>query len=208
MELGNDQAARAMRPSVIGSDTGHALLVAAAFAVSACTVGAQDAVLSCRVRGSYQWLSSRPSPLDSAVLVISGVTAKICYSRPSARGRSVFDSLAPFGKIWRTGANEPTTLLLSAPLDIGGAPLTTGRYVMLSVPGPQEWLIVFYTTPATDAAEMFQTLREVARGRGKAERLDVPVEQFTIRGNAERSGAELLFEWGPLRVRVPVRTPQ
>ena len=48
---------------------------------------AQESVPSCNVRGSYEWLSQRVSPLDSATIGLGGRTAKVCYSRPSARGR-------------------------------------------------------------------------------------------------------------------------
>src|SRR5258708_38945636 len=88
---------------------------------------------ACHVRGSRQWLATRPSPLDSVVVTVRGATAKICYSRPSARGRSV-GSLVPPGPAWRMGANEPTTITVTNRLDVGGAFLGTGRFVILSVP--------------------------------------------------------------------------
>lgn len=95
---------------------------------------AQNAVPRCRVRGSQEWLATRASPLDSAVLGTGDAIAKICYSRPQTRGRSVYDSLAPFGKAWRTGANEPTILELSAPAGVAGVPLAARRYAILTVP--------------------------------------------------------------------------
>jgi hypothetical protein len=160
---------------------------------------------ACGVRGSQQWLSTRPSPLDSATLTLGARVARICYSRPHARGRPV-DSLVPPRRAWRTGANEPTTLMLTDSAEVGGAPLGAGRYVLLTVPEAEEWTVVFHTTPETEPAKMFSTLRQVAVGTGRVERLAEPVEQFTIRAAAgDSTEGAFLLEWGERRVRVPVR---
>ncbi len=159
---------------------------------------------ACHVRGSQQWLATRPSPLDSAVVTVPGTVAKICYSRPSARGRSV-DSLVPPGRAWRMGANEPTTITATNRLSIGGALLDAGRYVILAVPGVKQWRLVFYTTPDTEPAKMFRNLKQVATGTGEVEPLVEPVERFTIRQEGDGATVNLLLEWGTWRVRIPVR---
>ena len=161
-------------------------------------------LLACHVRGSQQWLATRPSPLDSVALTVGGASAKICYSRPSARGRSV-DSLVPPGPAWRMGANEPTTITLTDTLKVGGALLGAGRYVILGVPGVARWTLVFYTTPDTEPAKMFQNLKQVAAGTGEVEHLAQPVEQFTIRRESDSTRSDLLLEWGTWRVRVPIQ---
>lgn len=163
--------------------------------------------LSCEVRGSVAWLASRASPLDSTEMRIGQSTAKICYSRPSARGRSVYDSLAPFGKLWRTGANEPTTLRLTSPTLVADVLLPAGRYVLHSVPDSTRWLFLFHTAEGTDPVTMFQSLKEVGRAHAAVERTPEHVEQFTIRAVADSIGNAFVMEWGTLRVRLPVRTP-
>src|SRR5437867_1068337 len=116
-------------------------LLAIPAAPAVCQVPSTPA-LACHVRGSQDWLATRPSPLDSAVITVGATTAKICYSRPSARGRSV-DSLVPPGRAWRMGANEPTTITLTNTLIIGGAQLGALRYVILAVPGVERWTLAF-----------------------------------------------------------------
>jgi Protein of unknown function (DUF2911) len=165
---------------------------------------AQGAVPACGMRGAERWQSTRPSPLDSAAVVVHGRLALICYSRPSARGRSV-DSLIPFGLAWRTGANEPTTITLTGKLSVGGAVLDAGRYVLLTVPGPGQWRLVFNTTPDTEPAKMFKSLRRIAVGTGRVEALREPIEEFTIRAVPDSAAPDFLLEWGTRRVRVPVR---
>ena len=90
------------------------------------SAAAQEPVPACKVQGSHEWLSQRSSPLDSATLVIAGTTAKVCYSRPSARGRVVFGGIVPYNKLWRTGANEPTVLHLPFPAEVAGIRLEAG----------------------------------------------------------------------------------
>lgn len=165
--------------------------------------GRAQVLPACHVRGSQRWLATRPSPLDSVAVTVRGATAKVCYSRPSTRGRSV-DSLVPPGIAWRMGANEPTTITLSDTMMIGGARLPTGRYVMLGVPGVSRWTIAFYATADTEPAKMFQNMKQLATGTGTVERVADPLEQFTIRGAGDSSKAELLLEWGTWRVHISV----
>ena len=160
--------------------------------------------VACRVRGSQQWLATRPSPLDSAVVTLKGMTAKICYSRPSARGRSL-DSLVPPGRAWRMGANEPTTLTLSDSMEVGSVRLAAGRYLLLAVPGAPRWSVAFYTTPDTEPVAMFRSMKQVALGSGEANTTAEFVEQFTIRSEADSASAAFVLQWGTWRVRIPVR---
>lgn len=167
----------------------------------------------CRVRGSPEWLATRASPLDSARVVAGSHIATVCYSRPRARGRSVYDSLAPFGKAWRTGANEPTVLELTARAVVAGVPLPAGRYAVLTVPQPTAWMVLFHTfaTPDSavdDPAHVFQSLREVGRGTMRAESVQTPVDTFTIRPVADGEGHAFLLEWGTLRARMSVQFPR
>lgn len=166
--------------------------------------GAQQPAVGCGMPGMHAWQSTRPSPLDSATLTIGNRTAVFCYSRPNARGRSV-DSLLPLGRAWRTGANEPTTLTISDRLSVGGAELSPGRYVILTVPQTTEWRVVFSTTAETEPAKMFATLHQVTIGAARVERTAVPVEQFTIRALTDSLDPAFTLDWGTRRVRLPVR---
>jgi DUF2911 family protein len=159
--------------------------------------------LSCHVRGPQQWLATRPSPLDSVSVTVDGKTAKICYSRPSARGRSV-DSLVPPGLAWRLGANEPTTITLTDRLSVGGGTHTgTFRSSGRSCSHQVDARLLY--TPDTEPAKMFQNMEQVASGTGQVERTAEPIEQFTIRSEGDRTSCDLVFEWGTWRVRIPVQ---
>ena len=167
---------------------------------------AQEAVPSCKVRGSREWLSTRASPLDSATVVVGGRAAKVCYSRPSARGRVVFGELVEYGELWRTGANEPTVLHLTFAAQVAGIPLEPGRYMLFTAPHPEAWTVAILASDAEDAVEMFRTMRPVGQGTAGVEALPEPVDTFTIRGVDGATEGQLLLEWERVRVRIPVRS--
>lgn len=92
---------------------------------------------------SAQDKSKRPSPPAKVTETTSkGVTITIDYSQPSLKGRSIGKELAPYGQVWRAGANEPTTIEVSKDVKIGGNALPAGKYSLWAVPGEKEWAIV------------------------------------------------------------------
>lgn len=91
--------------------------------------------------------SQRPSPPALATETInSGVVVTIDYSQPSVKGRTIGTELAPYGKVWRTGANEATVFEVSKDVKVEGQPLPAGKYGFYSIPGAEEWVIIFNKT--------------------------------------------------------------
>ena len=95
-----------------------------------------SAELSCVVMGDSE---GRQSPLQELRFSAGGGEALLCYGAPSARERVVMSELVPFGEPWRVGANEPTTLHLSADAMVGGVALAAGSYSLYATPGESEW---------------------------------------------------------------------
>ncbi|HUS01547.1 MAG TPA: DUF2911 domain-containing protein [Chitinophagaceae bacterium] len=91
--------------------------------------------------------SKRPSPpaLVSETTA-SGLTITIDYSQPSVKGRSIGKEIAPYGEVWRTGANEATVFEINKNATIDGKSLAAGKYGLYSVPGEKEWTIIFNKT--------------------------------------------------------------
>lgn len=113
---------------------------------------------SCVVQRNVLPLEGRVSPLDSVTFRVAGVDVKICYGRPSARGRTMIGgSSVPFGKIWRTGANEPTLLRTPVALTIAGVPVPAGTYSVYTVPGEAEWEIIVNRSYSQWGRERFYT---------------------------------------------------
>jgi len=86
-------------------------------------------------------------PLKSQAAQVSqtlGITdITITYHRPLVGGRVIWDSLVPYGKVWRTGANVNTTIAFSDPVTIDGKPLDRGTYGLHMIPAADEWTVIF-----------------------------------------------------------------
>ncbi|WP_214225877.1 DUF2911 domain-containing protein [Pedobacter sp. B4-66] len=88
--------------------------------------------------------SKRASPPAAAKETLaSGATVSINYSQPSVKGRKIGGEIAPYGKVWRTGANEATIFEVSKDVKVEGKALPKGKYALHSIPGENEWTIIF-----------------------------------------------------------------
>ncbi|MFN3840173.1 MAG: DUF2911 domain-containing protein [Cyclobacteriaceae bacterium] len=87
--------------------------------------------------------AKRPSPPAVAEGTIDGVKVKVDYSQPGAKGRKVMGGLVPYGEVWRTGANEATEIEFNGDVLIEGQALPAGRYTLFTIPGENEWTIIF-----------------------------------------------------------------
>lgn len=91
--------------------------------------------------------SKRPSPpAEVSETVKSGAEITINYSQPSVKGRTIGKDIAPYGKVWRTGANEATVFETSKDVMIEGKALPAGKYSLYTIPGKDEWTIIFNKT--------------------------------------------------------------
>jgi hypothetical protein len=154
--------------------------------------------------------AGRPSPYDSVVVDLGGAQAKLCYGRPSMRDREIFGGLVPYDTLWRTGANEPTTIHLAFPAEIAGLRVEPGSYSLYTVPGREEWTVIVNRSTTQWGIESQYTdavrAQEVGRARIPAQRTPEPVETFTISAeNVTAASAELVLEWENVRVPIPLR---
>ena len=88
-----------------------------------------------------------PSPSASFIQELGLITVTAEYSRPAVKGRTIFaaDGLVPFGKVWRTGANNVSKISFSGAVKVEGKDLKEGSYALLTKPGANSWDIHFYT---------------------------------------------------------------
>jgi hypothetical protein len=82
------------------------------------------------------------SPVAESTVVLSGHDVSVHYNSPSMRGRKIMGELVPYGKVWRTGANEATTLRTSVGLRVGDLTVPAGTYTLFTLPGPDQWLLI------------------------------------------------------------------
>jgi hypothetical protein len=83
------------------------------------------------------------SPEASVEFQDGNATIKVTYSRPFKKGRDIFGTLEPYGKIWRTGANEATLFETNQDLSIDGKVLKAGEYSLWTIPGEKSWKVIF-----------------------------------------------------------------
>src|SRR4051794_27555648 len=85
----------------------------------------------------------RPSPNASVTQTVGITDITIKYSRPGVKGREIWGKLVPYDKVWRTGANENTTITFSTPVKIEGHELPAGRYGLFTIPTADRWTVIF-----------------------------------------------------------------
>lgn len=82
------------------------------------------------------------SPRGAEEIAVGPGKMRVEYGRPFAKGRKIFGGLVPWGKVWRTGANEATSLTTDVDVTLGTVPLPRGSYTLYTLPGEKEWLLI------------------------------------------------------------------
>ena len=146
-----------------------------------------------------------PSPTVTVTQAIGNTEMTLVYSRPSLDGRSL-STLAPNGKVWRTGANENTKIKFNKDVMIGGKKLAAGEYSLYSIPGDKEWTIII--NKAKVWGTQYDESQDVVRFTAAATKTDKTVETFYIMmqdfDKNSKDKATLELAWGDTSVKFPV----
>lgn len=140
--------------------------------------------------------SKRPSPPAQVTQTVAGVAVTIDYSRPSLKGREV-NTLAPVGKVWRTGANEAAWIEVSGDVKVNGQALPKGKYGLFTINNGGEWTIIFNSEWKQWGAYDYSADKDVLRVTAQSAPATESVEQFTI--DITEAGVVTL-QWGTVRV--------
>ncbi len=146
-----------------------------------------------------------PSPSQTVKQDFALSTIELSYSRPGMKGRKLYVDLAPAGKVWRTGANNATTLTFGDEVTIGGVKVPAGKYGLLSIPDRKSWILIIskqtnVTSPAAYKAEMDVVRIPVAVNKTKT-----MTETFTIQfANVKPESCELQLLWDKSMVSLPI----
>lgn len=149
--------------------------------------------------------SQRPSPPGTAEVTLKGKKITIDYGRPYLKGRHVGQELAPFGKVWRTGANEATSFMTEGNIKVGDADVPAGSYTLYSLPSEGTWKLIINKETGQWGTKYDQS-KDLARVDMQKSQLSQPVEQFTI--SFDKTGdstANLVMEWENIRLTVAVK---
>lgn len=163
-------------------------------------------------------LSAQPSPVNfpaaSPACTIKqrvGLTdIEVVYSRPGAKGRTVFGGIVPYGTVWRTGANSATKITFSTPVKLEGHDIPAGTYSLFTIPGTNEWTIIINKNANQWGSFQYDSKDDVARFDVTPRTLtDETLETFMIEFDRIRDdSAVLMLVWEktvvPIRLQVDV----
>jgi hypothetical protein len=129
---------------------------------------------------------------------------KVAYGQPSKRGRVIFgpEGIEPFGKVWRTGANQATEITFTKDVKFGGRPVKAGTYTLFTIPDEKEWTILLNSQLGQFGAFEYDKYKDknVLEVKVPAKKLSTAVEKLTI----TPTDKELKIEWDQTSLSVPV----
>jgi Protein of unknown function (DUF2911) len=155
--------------------------------------------------------SKRPSPPGQAsVTFADGKTITIDYSRPNVNDpknhqpRKIFGGVVPFGKEWRTGANEATTFVTTADLMVDDKHVPAGKYTLYTIPEADKWTLII-NKQTGQWGTVYDEKQDLVRVPMKVSKTSSPVEQFTISlDKAGPKSATLKMEWENTQASVDI----
>lgn len=129
------------------------------------------------------------------------------YSRPNMKGRSLYGSLVPYGKLWRTGANSATRLTFTDPVQISGKNVVPGSYALYTIPGEKEWEIIINKGFKNSGTSGYTEADDVVRFKVSPKKMQSAVESFTIAfANVQNTSIDVQIMWGTTLVEFPIKT--
>ncbi|MDP4151021.1 MAG: DUF2911 domain-containing protein [Bacteroidota bacterium] len=132
---------------------------------------------------------------------------ELSYSRPNVKGRAIFGDLVPYGKVWRTGANQATTLNFGSDVSIGGTKIPAGKYGLLTIPGAAQWTIIITRQLDVTNPAAYKQDQDVVRVTAEAHKLPFSVETFTILfSNVGANTCALELIWDNVIVSLDIQT--
>ena len=153
----------------------------------------------------------RVSPASAVEQMVGLTEIEVDYSRPSKRGRDIFGNVVPYGKIWRTGADNCTTISFSTDVVIDSQTIQSGKYSIFSIPSKESWDVILYSdTDLWGVPRDWDKDKIVFKSTYKTNQLNVNSidETFTISfSNITNNDADLTFSWDYVSVTVNIAVP-
>jgi hypothetical protein len=146
-----------------------------------------------------------PSPSSTIKQDFALSSIEISYSRPAVKGRTIFGDLVPYGKVWRTGANNATTITFGEDVNINGTKIKAGKYGLLTIPRENNWTIIVTKQLDVTSPAAYKIEQDVVRVDAPVTQLPLAVENFTIiPGNINSGDCEVWIMWDKTFVALPI----
>ncbi|MGC1384993.1 MAG: DUF2911 domain-containing protein [Candidatus Acidiferrales bacterium] len=150
--------------------------------------------------------ASRPSPPASADCTLpGGGTIHVDYSVPSMKGRVIFGKLVPYGEVWRAGANEATTFVISKDVTVGRTAVPAGNYTLFTIPEKDKWTLILSKKTGEWGVPYPGAASDFARIDMKAGTLAAPQEKFSISFDKGGAGCTMKLAWESTQASVEIQ---
>lgn len=172
---------------------------APASAPASAAAAAGPAMPSAPARGDDADRKSKNGVVEAT---LSGVPVRVQYGRPHVNGRTIFGDLIPFDQVWRTGADEATTISLAKDAKIAGQPVAAGTYALFTIPGKDGWKVILNSVAQQWGAYKIDRSKDVLVAEVTAAEHE-PTEVLTM----ANEGDALVLTWATTAVTIPVAAP-
>lgn len=151
---------------------------------------------------SVQAQDGRRSPHQTVSATVDNARISITYGRPYIRGRKIMGGLVPYGRVWRTGADEATMLVTDKALMFGTARVPAGTYTLYTLPGEKQWKLIVNRETGQFGTDYNQQ-RDLVRIDMQVGSTNAPVDQLTLMITDTSAGGELKLRWERAELTVP-----
>lgn len=166
-----------------------------------------SAVLVLSLADAQTLTTPQPSPTTTVKQNFGLGTIELNYSRPGKKDRKIMGDLVPFGKVWRTGANDATTISFSEDVTIGGKDVKAGKYGLLTIPNANSWTIIISKDVNVSSPANYKQENDVVRVEADVVTLPFTIESFSIGVNdLTGSSCNVGLMWENTYVQFPVST--
>ena len=148
----------------------------------------------------------RPSPKASLMQQVGTTDITINYNRPGVKNRQLWGGLVPFDEVWRTGANEATTIQFSEDVLINGQKLAKGLYSLHTIPGRENWTIIFNSVASQWGSYSYDKAKDALRVTAKPERAEFREWMSFSIPEMSTDTAKIVLRWGDTAVPFTVDT--
>lgn len=148
----------------------------------------------------------RPSPNATVTQTVGVTDVTIDYSSPGVKERTIWGELVPYGEVWRTGANEVTSITFEDPVKVNGKELEAGTYGVHSVPGENEWDVIFSKDTEVDGGSNFDKEKEVLRLKIKPEEAPYMERMTFLFSDMTDNSAKVNLRWENLNLPFTIET--
>lgn len=148
----------------------------------------------------------RLSPKASVSQVVGYTDISIIYSRPGVKERKIWDGLVPYNEVWRTGANEATTIEFAGDVVVEGNTVSKGKYGLFTIPGEKEWTIILNKIWDQWGAFKYDQAEDFIRFKVKPLKSDFTERLLFTFDYISPYSENIIIEWADLQIPIKVET--